>query len=256
MLASTKLLPLIFVIVLVVIVLAIIILIIETNKIKIRQYLLKDHQLSPLQKECEGVKIVFFSDIHLGKLLKKKELSKKVSILKQLDGDIYIFGGDLIGHNISKYYSLEQIKEAFLPLKDKTCLAVYGNHEYKPEKDTPQDVKLEYFKAMDFIILKDNSYVYQKDGKGLEIYGMNDYIYHEPIIPNKQYDLLICHEADIIDKLDNQIMLSGHTHGGQIMIPLINLYYKPINGKKYFKGLYTVKNNQLLISNGLGYEFM
>ena len=254
-LASIKL-PLLISLMCLFVIACIVFLIIETYKIKIVSYEIKKGKVSKQISDEKGLNIVFFSDIHIGKHLKKKQLDKRLKMLLDQNADLYIFGGDLIGKNINKYYSIDDVSKAFSIFKDKTCIAIYGNHEYKIEKGIDSKLKDDYFKAMNFVVLNNTSYLFKKDDLQLEIYGMNDYIYHEAKLPDKQYDLVVCHEADIIDKMDNQIMLSGHTHGGQIKIPLIPLYYKPINGKKYFKGYYQTLNNQLIISNGLGFEFM
>jgi len=249
--------PLILIIIASFFILIFLILFFETKRLRIVSYTIKDHNIfKKKDNNYSGIKIVFFSDIHIGKHLKKKELNKKIDYLKSLDADIYIFGGDLIGKNITKYYSTKDITDCFLPLTNKVCISVYGNHEYKPEKDTSTDTKIKYFEAMGFKILNNESFVFTKDNKSIEIFGMNDYIYHDAIIPNKKYDLVICHEGDIIDKINNQIMLSGHTHGGQIRPPLIPLYYRPINGKKYTHGIYNVNDSKLIVSNGFGYEFL
>ena len=222
---------------------------VSTNKLIIKEYTIENKKVYKGVSQYNGIKIVFFSDLHIGKLLKKEQLKEKLTLLKNLNADLYIFGGDLIGIDIVKYYSLEDVKECFEILKDVNKIAVYGNHEYKKIKHGDQ-LKLDYFNAMGFKVLNNQEYNYLDK---LCIYGKQECIYHEDVIIDKQYDLLISHQGDIIDKYDNQIILSGHTHGGQIRIPLIPIYYRPKKGSKYTKGVIRKNNSTLIISSGLGY---
>ena len=227
----------------------------ETIRIKITYYNIVNRKVSK-QKSCEkGIKIIFFSDLHIGKCMKKSDLKKIVKILCDLNGDIYIFGGDLFGENTYKYFSKSDLYECFMPLKNKCMIAVYGNHEYRKEKNINMDVKwkLDFFNSMGCIVLKNQEYIFHKNGESLTIYGMNDYTYNNCKLPDKKYDLIICHEGDIIDKLNNQIMVSGHTHAGQIRLPFIPIYYRPLHGKKYTYGIYKENNNQIIVSSGIGY---
>lgn len=227
---------------------------IDTTKIKELKYTIKNNKVYKGIETFKGFKIVFFSDLHIGKLKKKNELNKIVELLKSYDADIYIFGGDLIGSNIKKHFTIQDVTESFAVLSDKCLISVYGNHEYKLEKNITTEEKFEYFKAMGFKILKDDGYTYYKNDKSLSIYGMNDYIYNDVKMPIIKYDLIISHEGDIIEKINNQIMLSGHTHGGQIRLPLIPIFYKPKHGKKFTSGLYNVNSSNLIVSNGLGFN--
>lgn len=226
----------------------------DTKTIKITKYTIKNNIVYNGIDNFKGIKIVFFSDLHIGKFNKKNELKKILNTLKELNADIYIFGGDLIGTNIKKYYSLDDVKECFDVLKDKCLISVYGNHEYKLEKNINTNEKHQYFKAMNFNILKDDYYTYVQGNKSLTIYGMNDYILNDIVLPKQKVDLIISHEGDIIEKINHQIMLSGHTHGGQIRLPYIPIFYKPKHGKKFTSGLYKIKDSQIIVSNGLGFN--
>ena len=230
----------------------IVFLIYQTNKIEIKQYIIENHKVYNKVDEYKGVKIVFFSDLHIGKLLRKKELKEKLLMLRNLNADLYIFGGDLIGIDTIKYYSIEDVKECFEILKDKEIIAVHGNHEYKKVK-LGNDLKIKYFDAMGFKSLVDEEYLSKS---GLLIFGKQECIYHSNVSITKQYDLLISHQGDVLEFYDNQIILSGHTHGGQIRIPFSPFYYKPKNGRKYTCGVHTHNNSTLILSNGFGYGGM
>lgn len=224
----------------------------QSHKLVLKKYTIKNKEILNNSNEKKGIKILFFSDLHIGRTLKKDKLKKFISYLASLNADLYIFGGDIVGDNINKYYSISDVKECFKPLANKCCIAVYGNHEFKEEKNISIVLKKEYFNAMGFNTLVNEEFAFFKENKYILIYGMQEYIYNEAKFPNRAYDLIICHEGDIIERIDNQILLAGHTHGGQIRIPFLPYIYLPKYGKKYVSGLYNVNSSKAIISNGVG----
>lgn len=238
-------------------ILALVVVVILTTIFALNRYSLKIEKLffsyengkclKKTNRQINGEKIVFFSDLHLGKIQKKKEIKEKIRFISSLDASLYIFGGDLVGENIKKYYSITDIKDIFKPLENKRCIAILGNHEFKSNNKISYDEIKKYYAACNFIVLEDEIYNF----KGLNIYGLKDGnnfpLKYKNINDN---GLVILHEGDLFDKINgNFLMLSGHSHGGQIKIPFS---YKPINGKKYLAGLYTFENKSLIVSKGLG----
>lgn len=228
---------------------------IDTIIIKKRYYQIKNHVLTIKKDKCfNGIKIIYFSDLHLGKCLKKKSFFKLMDKLKKMDGDIYIFGGDLFGINTMKYFHLKEIQEGFNRLKDKCVLAVYGNHEYYHSSKLPLNLRQQIYQNLPFKILKNEMFIFSKNKQSISIYGVDSATQVNKNTSSIKADLIISHEGDVIDYYNRQIMLSGHTHGGQIRIPFLPLLYKPKDGKKYRHGLYNIKDNQLLVSNGIGFS--
>jgi predicted MPP superfamily phosphohydrolase len=75
---------------------------------------------------------------------------------------------------------------------------------------------------------------------------------HEPVV-------LLCHAPDYADTLLRlpsgqaaSLVLSGHTHGGQVRLPLLGAMELPPMGHKYVKGLFRLGNMQLYVNRGIG----
>ena len=172
-----------------------------------------------------------------------------------IDADLYLFGGDLIGIHTRKYFTIQDVRDSFSIFDNKNCIAIYGNHEYKPDNSLSPEDKIEMFKNMGFKILEDSEYVYKKDDIEFSIYGLKTTNYNDIKEINKKYDLVLCHETDATDNIKNQSIICGHTHAGQVKIPLLPIYIRPRNGKKYRYGIYenNKTNSNILVSSGLGF---
>ena len=80
-----------------------------------------------------------------------------------------------------------------------------------------------------------------------------EYINSSEIKPN--YSILLMHEPDFVDNFDYNnfnLILAGHSHNGQVRLPIIGAIIKPNYGKKYYDHYYRLKNTDLYVSSGLG----
>ena len=229
----------------------------EVRKTRILRFYYHDKTLAKVKEPIEGaIKIVFFSDLHLGKMLKGKQLQNKLDKLLKCQGDIYLFGGDLIGYDTAKYFTPKMVSELFQPFLNKPCFKVTGNHEYKKESHITQQQKDAIFQAFPFQYLENETIEIKVLDKTLSISGLKEGQYHTPKLqtPLKgDIKIVLVHQGDYFDTLDEgDIVLAGHTHGGQIKIPLCPLFYHPKHGKKYIQGLYQKNNRYLIVSKGIG----
>ena len=69
----------------------------------------------------------------------------------------------------------------------------------------------------------------------------------------------MCHAPDYADELiacpagkTVSLMLSGHTHGGQVRLPFIGALDLPVGGRKYIEGLFRLDSMQLYVNRGIG----
>ena len=191
--------------------------------------------------------LVQISDVHFGVVNGPKYLVELVKKINGLNPDAVLFTGDLVDGTTH----LE--KETLLPLKALKAPAYFvsGNHDYF---DGVERVYKAVEEAGVFVL--DNKSV---EVKGVQIGGINYSIQKTHLREalsslkwkNEKPRILMYHEPKDIQDAEASgvdLMLSGHTHGGQI-IPFNFLVRIPF---KYMKGLYKTGNMQLFVSTGCG----
>ncbi len=210
-----------------------------------------------------GLKIVHLSDLHYGSVINSTRLTKIVDEINLINPDIVLFTGDLL--NNDTYH--EKYKDKILLLLSKINAkygkyAILGNHDY--DKNT--DIVKEILTKSGFNILI-NSYdvISNKNNDKIFIGGFDDYLLANPDIDktlsflndNNMYSIVLVHEPDYTDNIlqyNNNInlILSGHSHNGQVRIPIIGTIYTPNGAKKYYDEHYNIGNTNLYISGGIG----
>lgn len=220
----------------------------------------------------EPLKIVQFSDVHLGRDYTLGDFKKVVNKINALEPDFIIFTGDLIDDN--KNFNQEEGTIALLKELRATYgkFAVYGNHDHGGN-GTKRYARM--MEQSDFVLLKDKSkQVTLSDGQNLMVIGIDDIVLGHPNIQKtlqginaNTFNLFISHAPDVIEVVKDQpidLQLSGHSHGGQVRIPFLGAPFTPPFGEKYVKGLYQIEESKrmiLYVNSGIGtsqvpYRFM
>lgn len=237
-----------------IVIVIVVILLVDTILIEPNALLVKRHVVSVDVKRT--IRIIHISDTHFHKRFSANRLLYLITKINRYQPDFIVFTGDLMDH----YHKAQNLRYALPPYLQalqakKAKLAIYGNH------DIGGNAKYVYEKMMEesgFQILRNDRIAFP-DYK-LAFFGIDDALagYEDKKITEARLQpvqILLAHEPDLIDCLNMQqidIMLSGHTHGGQIRIPLLTRLRLPKGGKHYPKGLYTVKNTLLSVTNGIG----
>ena len=208
------------------------------NKIFTKKINITSHKLQ------KNKSFIFISDIHLGSN-SKKHLIKIISKIKTFEFDFILLGGDLIDSSKADLNSLNEFKKFNCPI-----YFVTGNHEYyiKNSNDFIKNLNQyniqhisnnsKIFDNINLIGIEDNL---SKD-RQIEIVNKN--------LKKKNFNLLLVHKPSIwLNIRDNiDLMLSGHTHNGQIF-PFnffVRLQFK------FIYNLYNYNNSNLYVSSGSG----
>lgn len=231
-----------------------ILLIIDAALIEPHRLIVKKHDIYVDVKQA--IRIIHISDTHFHKHFSRHDLLQLIIKVNQYEPDFIVFTGDLMDH----YEKAKQLRRQLPPyLKalhaKKAKLAVYGNH------DIGGGAKLVYeemMKESGFHVLRNERIVYSE--LRLAFFGIDDALagYEDKKITEARLQpvqILLAHEPDLIDLLDMKeiaVMLSGHTHGGQIRLPLLTKLRLPKGGKHYLRGIYRIHNTILSVSSGIG----
>ena len=195
-------------------------------------------------KVDDQIRLIFISDTHLGSN-SKKHLEKILLKIKHLEFELLLIGGDFID---SSSFNLDELD--ILKNLNKPILFISGNHEYYL-KD--YENKLINLKNYDISFLDNESFEFKK----LNLIGISDNLILENqkkiasrLIQEDLFNLILVHKATLWDHVfeKTDLMLSGHTHNGQIF-PFnffVRLQYKNIYG------IYEKLKSKLYVSSGSG----
>ena len=210
--------------------------------------------------EAEGIQIALLSDTHFSEHFTLEDFQEVLDSIEEHQPDIVFFTGDLID-NFDQYSGdVRELSKALDTIEAPIGkFAIFGNHDYGGGAEKEYAAILE---AGGFHVLK-NDY-FPLDAYQLSIVGIDDFMLGYGDIGkatwarDDYFNILLCHEPDIVDMvLDYNIdlMLSGHTHGGQIHLPGYTEEFLPPYGENYVKGLYEFQNHRstsLYVNPGLG----
>ncbi|MEX2461722.1 MAG: metallophosphoesterase [Paenibacillaceae bacterium] len=212
-----------------------------------------------LPKTFAGMRMVQFSDVHLGKYYKKERLESLVTEIMMLKPDLISFTGDLFD-----IYDGEPTDE-IIPILAKLSapygkFAVVGNHDHASGLSEVTSI----LKKSGFCVLINDQEIVELKGQRIRIVGVDDMFLGKPNVQaalqdveEQLFTLLLSHAPDYADQASHfpiDLQLSGHSHGGQVRIPVIGALTTPKFGQKYVQGLYKVKDSKLLVyvNRGIG----
>ncbi len=229
---------------------------IEPNWIEIVPVQLTIPNLSPAFNEY---KIVQISDLHTSQFMPEKRLNKIVKLINKQNPNAIAITGDII----TKYrrFNAKKIENTLSKLvSDDGTFSVLGNHDHWGKTTD----KLKKALAKSNITNLDNQvYAIERGTEKLAFAGIDDPYWGQPDldkiiaeIPDHTAAILLVHEPDYIEQSAKTqkfaLQLSGHSHGGQIKIPLIDPLVLPRGGRKYFAGLNQVEAMLEYTNRGLG----
>lgn len=188
-------------------------------------------------------------------------VNKMVSKADKIKPDAVFITGDLADEateDFDNVYTL--IKKLYSICSD--IFFVSGNHEWNNDK---RKELLEKLKELGVKISNNKGFNFSIRGTDINICGVDDSYRGQDSIEkamkgadNKNYTILISHSPKIRDRLRGHspdLIISGHTHGGQVRLPLIGAIISPAEGlfPKYDKGIYILNNGSILyIDSGVG----
>ena len=231
-----------------------------------RGLITKEYQIeTTIDDSFDGLKIVHFSDLHYLRITNKETTKNIIKEINILNPDIVVFTGDLIDKDYTPTNTdINDLKELLLSIKSKYGkYSVIGNNDNKI-RETIEDI----YTNSNFILLNnDYDIIYGNNNDKLFIGGLDTYSYDKSDIDKVMtyfadnedinYKIILVHEPDYIDIINSKyndinLVLSGHSHNGQVNIPYVKKLFLPFGSRKYYENYYKVSNTDLYISSGLG----
>jgi len=229
----------------------------------------RDVFLPGLPAAFDGFRVAQLSDIHLDEFTEPFFLRDAVNHVNRLNPDAVVLTGDYVTHELlPKRFSIGPAWQCARLLNNLQCpnrYAVLGNHDVMIGRNHV----IAALSANGITVL-DNAYLpIERSGARFWLAGLDDPVEgnpdpgaaipasirnvpHEPIV-------LLCHAPDYADHLLTlpagkavALMISGHTHGGQISLPIVGPLALPVLGQKYVEGWFRFGDLQLYVNRGLG----
>ncbi|HEY3291764.1 MAG TPA: metallophosphoesterase [Anaerolineae bacterium] len=203
------------------------------------------------------LKLIFFSDLHVGHFKGSEWVRKVVALVNAQQPDVVLIGGDLVS-----YVDPALVPDMLAPLKQLAArlgvYAVFGNHDYGlPGHD--HTIELQKILASVNVRLLRNECVMLDER--MQVIGIDE-LWSNKFDAERAFSacegeelprVVVGHNPDLMQKITRQadLFLFGHTHGGQILVPGLMKHFVPIEGP-IFRGMHRLPQGLVYISNGCG----
>ena len=205
----------------------------------------------------ENIKIAVFADTHFGAGYTINNFNKVIDEINKADVDFVLFAGDLIDNFNTYQGDVSEISSKLREIKAKRGkYAVFGNHDYGGGAQN-------YYKGImesgGFNVLVNQSVNF--NSLNFRITGVDDFLIgygNKEIVNNlskDKFNFILCHEPDVFDSFNKEkvdAMVAGHSHGGQVNIPILRDKIGTNLGSKYIKGKYVENDSMLYVNPGVG----
>ena len=206
----------------------------------------------------DGYRIAHFSDIHMGDGMTRERLMEVVEIVNAAKPDLIAFTGDFV-----TYRAPFNLDDLIVPLRSRHApdgkVAVMGNHDYRAYRALIRSVIAD----SGFIHLDNRVHTIHRGESCLHVAGVESLIRRRARLdlvlkqlPRDGAAILLAHEPDFASVAAATrrfvLQLSGHTHGGQIRVPVLTRFALPPFGQRYVMGLYRAGRMLLYVNRGLG----
>jgi len=213
--------------------------------------IVRDVSVRGLPPGLDGLRIGMITDVHHSSVVPADDISRAVMLLKDAAPDVVVMGGDYISFFDRAY--IGPVAELLAPLAGapQGSFAVLGNHD--DEKEMPAALS-----GRGFTVLKDQRTSLMVRGERLDIAGIRFWTKTPGEVASVLKGtggttILLSHDPRRLveaSALDVQLVLSGHTHGGQVIVPGIGA----VAGRKFpvLAGYASRENTALFVSRGVG----
>jgi hypothetical protein len=229
---------------------------IERYIVEFNRYRISVPNLPPV---FSGLKILHITDLHYGPLLPLFFVEMLMGKIAAAEKDVIVCTGDYI-HSSKSPQAMDTIWPLLCELKAPLgVFSVLGNHDLYLNRRRSQ-----HWLEKSGQGLRKKALAIDRGGRRLWFAGAGDYLEDHyfldevlHIIPRDDCRIVLAHNPDSADsyfKERSDLMLCGHTHGGQVSLPFYGPPIVPVLNKNYTSGLKRSRKDQLVfISRGIGW---
>lgn len=204
----------------------------------------------------DGFRVAQLTDLHHSRIVPLGEVRHVVKLANETRADMIVLTGD---YTTSRRNYIEPCAEALGALRaPEGVWAVLGNHDHYTDADLTERA----LKKQGINVLGNANTVLRRGADKLRLAGVDDWGWGKADwgralrgVELARPTVLLSHEPAVLDMPETSglsLILSGHTHGGQINLPFLGAPARFIEEFKYLRGLYEREGTQLYVSRGTG----
>ena len=211
--------------------------------------------IDDLPPQFDGYRISFLTDTHVAPILRPAFFREVVAQSNRFDPDLVLLGGDFV--TFEKHIPLmAHVLLSDLRAKD-GVYAVLGNHDYWANGAKVRAVMEE--RGVQFLI--NRNVRLRRDGAELPLFGVDEIYRGEPDVDAAFRGIEgpcigVTHHPDLVEMLDGRrvdLLVAGHTHGGQIRLPFFGSIVVPSRHEgRYAAGFHRAGRLLMYVSRGIG----
>ena len=206
--------------------------------------------VSGLPVSLDGLRIGLLTDVHHSSMVPAEDVTRAVNLLMTQNPDLIVLGGDYVTFGDREFVG--PVAELLAPLKaPQGVFAILGNHD--DDRDMPAALA-----KKDIAVLKDARTRLEIRGEGLELAGLRFWTRRPDDIAKVLRNtadtvILLAHDPRRLTEaaaFNVPAVLSGHTHGGQVVLPGVGAVARrrfPV-----LEGLGSRENTSIFVSRGIG----
>ncbi len=230
-----------------------------------------EHHEMPLPRLGPGLvgrRVMQLSDLHLSANCPYSWLEEQIRYCRSREPDLIVLTGDYITAGVRVW--MDEMTKLLRPLVAPLgVFAVLGNHDYGVytpfNRSRGPGIANQMHDALaqaGVTVLRNAAHTVAADGAALQIVGLDDlwggafdpaaaFAQADPTLPT----IALSHNPDTMPTLAQcacDWVLAGHTHGGQVRVPLWGALRLPIKHRRFDAGLFEVNGRRLYVNRGLG----
>jgi len=210
-----------------------------------------DIPVSGLPPVLDGLRVGLITDLHHSNTVSADDVSKAVELLRVTQPDVIVLGGDYVTYGNRSF--VEPVAELLAPLAGapQGSFAVLGNHD--DDRDMPAALT-----KRGFTVLKDERTTVSIRNEYVDVVGIRFWTRRMPHVAQVlsgtgPTTILLAHDPRRLaqaSQLDVPLVLSGHTHGGQVLLPGMGA----LAAREFpvLAGFARQENTSLFVSRGVG----